>query len=162
MSKNNNLLSIFFILFSFFSFSGCASEELTIDNFTGCQNNQILIKITGEKESDYCVSIADDPIEQTKGLMWVESMSADEGMLFVFANEDYLSFWMKNTLIPLDILFFDEKGKLVDIKNDFQPCESDLNCISYQSISPAKYVLEVNSDQFDGGEKDLQLTADDL
>lgn len=162
MLKNNNLLSIFFILFSFFSFSGCASKQLTISNLTSCQYNQVLIKITGEKESEYCVAVADDSFEQTRGLMFVESMPDDEGMLFVFTNEDYLSFWMKNTLIPLDILFFDKSGKMVDMKNDFQPCQSSLNCQSYQSVQPAKYVLEVNSDQFSGEEKDLRLAADDL
>lgn len=138
--------------------TGCGqSNQLGLTGSKVCQKDQVMISITGQGGGEYCVSIADDDIERARGLMYVESMPENEGMLFVFNDEDVRYFWMMNTLIPLDILFFDAGGSLVDIKNDFQPCESSLNCQSYESQGKAKYVLEVNSNQFDGGETELSL-----
>ena len=65
-------------------------------------------------------------------------------MLFIFEGEDYWSFWMKNTLIPLDLIFISDQYTIVDIKENFKPCKVD-NCDSYTSKKKAKYVLEVNS-----------------
>lgn len=114
---------------------------------TNCVQNsdknpdQILI----DNEHEYItvnVQIADDNNERARGLMFVESLDENAGMLFVFEREGYLAFWMKNTLIPLDIIFIDEKLKIVDIKNAV-PCIQD-PCALYKPKSPAKYVLEVN------------------
>jgi hypothetical protein len=64
-------------------------------------------------------------------------------MLFVFPAEATQSFWMKNTKIPLDIIFVSAAGKIVDIKNNFLPCLVS-DCPSYTSAVPAQYVLEIN------------------
>ena len=88
------------------------------------------------------VEIADDNEERTKGLMLREKLNENEGMLFVFENEGYQAFWMKNTLIPLDIIFIGKDLGIVDIKNAV-PCKEE-NCALYKSSKPAKYVLEVN------------------
>jgi uncharacterized membrane protein (UPF0127 family) len=128
--------------------SGCmASNENTISNIDGkkCDQQVVLNDSSGLKKI-FCVEIADDSLERAKGLMWRESMADDMGMLFLFDESEYLSFWMKNTLIPLDILYFDENGLLVDYKNDFKPCRENESCVGYVSKLSAKYVLEINSD----------------
>lgn len=90
------------------------------------------------------IEIADDPFEQTKGLMYRSSLEWNNGMLFAFENEEIRSFWMKNTLIPLDMVFIDKDLKIVDIIENAQPCKTN-NCPSHVSNQPAKYVLEVNA-----------------
>lgn len=71
-------------------------------------------------------------------------MAADHGMLFVFGQDTPLTFWMKNTLIPLDMLFFDSQYRLVAIQANTQPCKTD-PCQLYPSGVPARYVLELNA-----------------
>ena len=90
------------------------------------------------------VEIADVPHERNQGLMFRESLEWNRGMLFVFEEERTLSFWMKNTLIPLDMLFIDADFRIIGIKENVPPCKED-PCPSYPSKQPAKYVLEVNS-----------------
>lgn len=96
----------------------------------------------GEKTIQINVEIADDNDERGKGLMFRESLDESSGMLFVFEDEDYQTFWMKNTLIPLDIIFIGKNFKIADIKNA-SPCRAD-PCMLYKSSKPAKLVLEVN------------------
>ncbi|MGC9310607.1 MAG: DUF192 domain-containing protein, partial [Candidatus Aenigmatarchaeota archaeon] len=80
---------------------------------------------------------------RAKGLMFRESLGDDEGMLFVFEKEGHWSFWMKNTIIPLDIIWLCENLTIVHIQTA-PPCRED-NCPSYRTPVPASYVLEVNA-----------------
>lgn len=110
----------------------------------GCTKNFEKIAIGNGKEViDVDVEIADDDEERVQGLMFRKNLNRDSGMLFVFENEGYQTFWMKNTLIPLDMIFIDKGFEIVDIKNAV-PCEEE-PCKLYKSSKPAKYVLEVNS-----------------
>ncbi|HEX5961210.1 MAG TPA: DUF192 domain-containing protein [Rhodanobacteraceae bacterium] len=90
------------------------------------------------------VEIATTPAQQERGLMFRTAMPADHGMLFVFSDDEPRTFWMKNTLIPLDMLFFDGAHRLVAVQQDAQPCEAD-PCKLYPSGAPARYVLELNA-----------------
>ena len=88
------------------------------------------------------VDVADSSIKKSKGLMGVRYLDEGDGMLFVYDDEGNYSFWMKNTLIPLDMIWIDENLEVVDIKSVF-PCEVE-ECESYSSLGVARYVLEIN------------------
>ncbi|MDP2673111.1 MAG: DUF192 domain-containing protein [Nanoarchaeota archaeon] len=90
------------------------------------------------------VEIASTPEELSKGLMFRESLDKNSGMLFIFPENGIYSFWMKNTLIPLDIIWINSDKEIVFIKENVQPClEND--CESFSPNETAKYVLELNS-----------------
>lgn len=90
--------------------------------------------------------IASTPEQRAAGLMNRSSLCNDCCMLFVFEESRLQSFWMKNTLIPLDLIFLDANHSIVDVKQNFQPCGRD-PCEVYSSKAPAKYVVEVNAGQ---------------
>ena len=82
--------------------------------------------------------------ERALGLMYRDQLPADRGMFFVFAEEDRWPFWMKNTFIPLDLVWLDGAGTVVDVRAGVQPCRSD-PCPSYAPAAKARAVLEVNA-----------------
>ena len=82
--------------------------------------------------------------ELSKGLMFRESLDENSGMLFIFPEEDFYNFWMKNTLIPLDIIWINSNKEIVFIKHNAQPCLEE-PCESFTPNEKALYVLEVNS-----------------
>jgi hypothetical protein len=90
------------------------------------------------------VDIADTDIERSRGLSGRKYLGDYEGMLFLYENEVNNPFWMKDMLIPLDIIFIDSDNFIVDIKENQQPCEGSY-CPSISSLEPFQYVLEVNS-----------------
>jgi YVTN family beta-propeller protein len=90
------------------------------------------------------VEVQDDREEFPRGLMFRNHLPWNAGMLFAFNEEEPQTFWMKNTLIPLDMIFVDSSSKIIDIKENVPPCEQE-ECPNYTSIEPAQYVLEVNA-----------------
>ena len=90
------------------------------------------------------IEIVADDESRARGLMFRDSMPADHGMLFLFDDMQPRVFWMKNTHIPLDILYFDQEYKLVSVQQRVPPCRSD-PCAQYPSAGPARYVLELNA-----------------
>ena len=99
-----------------------------------------------EKQSvTLTVEVADEPSEYAKGLMGREALAMGEGMLFIYPVADVLTCWMKDTLIPLDIIFFNTVGEVVSMSS-MVPCEETLEdeeCPRYSSTVPAMYALEV-------------------
>lgn len=93
------------------------------------------------------VQVADTPKKRDKGLMFVEHLPENEGMLFVFPGATYGGFWMKNTLIPLSIAFLDSDGKILKIL-DMMPCKEDF-CPTYDPEITYHYALEVNLGWFE-------------
>jgi uncharacterized membrane protein (UPF0127 family) len=100
------------------------------------------VELRGER---FRVEIADEEPERNRGLMYRDSMAPDAGMLFLYDAERPLAFWMKNTRIPLDILYFDADRRLVSARKGVPPCSLGDRCPPYPSAAPAIYVLELNA-----------------
>jgi uncharacterized membrane protein (UPF0127 family) len=97
------------------------------------------------KGKRYFVEVADDDAERERGLMFRDSMPADRGMLFVHEREEPQAYWMKNTKIPLDILYFDSKRRLVSAQKRVPPCSAGDRCPPFPSEGNVLYVLELNA-----------------
>lgn len=95
------------------------------------------------QENCFNLEIANTPEEKVLGLMFREHLDENRGMIFPFEEETFHSFWMKNTLISLDIIWYDSWHQVVDIISA-PPCEEE-PCPSYVSETPAIWVIEVNS-----------------
>ena len=93
----------------------------------------------------YAIEIADEDAERARGLMFRDALPTGHGMLFIHDAEEPQAYWMKNTKIPLDILYFDDERKLVAQQRDVPPCSLGDGCPSYPSDAPARYVLELNA-----------------
>lgn len=100
---------------------------------------KVTLKGTGGRSIDVDAEVAMTRDARTRGLMWRYALADGAGMLFIFSREQPLSFWMRNTLIPLDMLFIDGKGKIVSIQENAEP----RTLSSRPSAAPATYVLEV-------------------
>jgi uncharacterized membrane protein (UPF0127 family) len=90
------------------------------------------------------VLIADTPAARTKGLMDRQALAGDEGMFFVFPEEDAYAFWMKNMRFPIDIIWINNEFKVVDMETGVEPCGSQ-SCPSFVPQAKCRYVLEVNA-----------------
>ena len=90
----------------------------------------------------FSTELALDDASREHGLMDRTRLAADHSMLFVFPQSEPRFFWMKNTLIPLDILYFDKDRRLISISADAQPCKAD-PCKVYSSYGSTQYVLEL-------------------
>ena len=88
------------------------------------------------------IEIADTPSEQAQGLMYRNSL--DGGMLFKFDKSSTNLFWMKNTLIPLDMIWLNEKMDIIHIEKNVPPCKTEV-CTSYGPEADSMYVVEVNA-----------------
>ncbi len=143
--------------------AGCGGTQA--DQSTGSQENQrssgatpeetrkeasdpptVVIDVSGGKQVQVRVEVADDFFERQRGLMYRTALGEDRGMLFVFQREQPLSFWMKNTRIPLSIAYIDPKGRITDIL-DMKPFDDEQP--HYLSSEPVMYALEVNQGFFD-------------
>ncbi|MEB1608854.1 DUF192 domain-containing protein [Xanthomonas campestris pv. campestris] len=112
--------------------SGCASSGGT------------WVELAGTR---YQVELARNDADRAKGLMFRDAMADDHGMLFVHDRQEPLAYWMKNTKIALDILYFDNERRLVSQQRDVPPCSAGDACPPYPSKRPARYVLELNAGQ---------------
>ena len=93
----------------------------------------------------YCfeVELARTSLERDQGLMFRDSLAQDKGMLFIFKKEAEYPFWMKNTLIPLDIIWINKDQEVVFIEENARPCFESF-CPGINPGKNAKYVLEIN------------------
>ena len=129
------LISFFFFLFSF-DIAACAPQKLQTAVLVIERADAGTVEIAAE------IAVTDD--ERGRGLMHRKKLPDGEGMLFVFDRDQQLSFWMKNTLIPLSIAFISSDGRIVEIR-DMQPF--DLNTV--RSSRSVRYALEVPQGWFD-------------
>ena len=128
MRKKQLILALSATLIAFIYFGISKKPEL----------RQIYINNTALK-----VEVAETPKSHMKGLMFRKSLPQDQGMLFIFEDSRKHSFWMKNTKIPLDMLWINSDSKIVHIQHSAPPCQEN-PCVLYSSTEPANYVLELN------------------
>jgi uncharacterized protein len=102
------------------------------------------VELAGQR---YQVELAQTDEGRARGLMFRDSLDADRGMLFIHDATGPQAYWMKNTKIALDILYFDEQRRLVSQQRDVPPCSAGDACPPYPSSRPARYVLELNAGQ---------------
>lgn len=107
-------------------------------------------ELTFTNDSDEYISkidieIAEDDNSRTKGMMYRDKMEFDQGMFFLFPTESTQSFWMRNTMISLDIIFVNAKNEIVTIHKNAIPFDEG----HYRSTKPAKFVVEVNAEYTD-------------
>jgi uncharacterized membrane protein (UPF0127 family) len=107
---------------------------------TACSNAESrLVLHTAKGDFAFTVEIADDGAERAQGLMFRDHLAADAGMLFDYGTEQLASFWMQNTLIPLDMIFIGADGVVKNIHVNARP----LDTTSIPSGVPIRFVLEV-------------------
>ena len=134
------LFSLLVFFGSFHSAKAQMGQPLTCDVILKARFKKAKIKIC-DKQLD--VDIADNDVLRSLGLMCRETMPENNGMIFIFDTERTLSFWMKNTKIPLSIGYIDKNKSLVDIF-DMQPMDEK----SISSTKPVLYALETNQGWF--------------
>jgi hypothetical protein len=100
---------------------------------------EITVTLSGKT---FTVELAETPDEHATGLMYRSQLAPDHGMLFVYPSPHQVSFWMKNTLLALDILFFGADHQLMETYPNVQPCQQK-TCPRYQSHFPIQYALEL-------------------
>lgn len=109
---------------------------------SACASGGEWVELAGER---YAVEIAATDEDRAYGLMFREVLEEGTGMLFIHEREQPQAYWMKNTRIPLDILYFSGDRRLVSQQRDVPPCSTGIGCPAYPSRGPARYVLELNA-----------------
>ena len=144
---SNNLISVFLLVIACISlsFTSCKKEAKTI------KHSEVIFKKEGElvifkKTSDSTkidldIEISDNDYEIQTGLMYRTSMKSNQGMLFIFDDIRERFFYMKNTKIPLDLIYINENKHIVSFQKNAKPYDES----SLPSELPAKYVLEINA-----------------
>lgn len=120
----------------------CGQSPATV-SARGLPLGDLTVADGGRQVLALTVEIADNQGAQEKGLMGVRSLAADQGMAFLFGQQVDVGFWMKDTLIPLDIAFADAGGRVVDVQH-MVPCTAD-PCTVYQAAAPYSMALEAAS-----------------
>jgi hypothetical protein len=131
--------------------AGCGSEEEAAPAERATTTNALFersaVEIeTGEETVRVPVEVAETASQRELGLMHRRELAADAGMVFLFDEDQTSGFWMKNTLIPLSIAFYDAQGRIVRIL-DMEPCRED-PCPSYEPGAAYRGALEVNKGAF--------------
>ena len=108
---------------------------------TNCTHEQISIYFKTQQQAKFCVELAISNEERQRGLMFRTGMALSDGMMFVYERPQSVSFWMKNTSIPLDIIFADEAGVITKIFENARPFSTTSIFGGYD----VQYVLEINA-----------------
>ena len=139
LSPPLNLLLLFiFLVFSFGALTIYTKANSSLDNIKqACINNQC-----------FNVEVAQTPAERALGLMYRQELAENSGMLFIFAENALHNFWMKNTFIPLDIIWISADNKIIYLNKNTLPCKTE-QCPQIKPNAEARYVLEINADLTD-------------
>lgn len=142
MKKKAGIIVLALVVGIFFS-CGDDEKESVIETaeITFKKEGELFLLKGGEQIKKIDIEVANTPYERETGLMYRMSMENDQGMLFIFPGEAPRSFYMKNTYISLDIIFYNKDSTVVSFHENAQP----LNVTSIPSNHPAQYVLELNA-----------------
>lgn len=141
------ILSFAICAFTSLLLISCGSEKKTEESSTNKgrtlepAKELSFLRADGSEISTIRVVVADDPAERNQGLMDVNSMPMDVGMLFIFETEEPLSFYMANTPLSLDIAFVNADSTIVRIHHNTAPFSSE----QLSSEQPAQFVVETNA-----------------
>lgn len=133
------MIRILFLALLILPFCGCNAEDAATENNLASENSLSIISKDGQ-EHRFEVELALTPQEMAKGLMYRESMPEEHGMLFYFGQEREVGFWMRNTLIPLDMIFIQSDGTISHIHENAVPHDET----AIPSDGLVRAVLELN------------------
>ena len=144
--KRRNISLATLSLFLSLSFTSCDNqdkkeESIETPPITFTKEGELyLIKSSGDTIQKLDIEFAESDYEHQTGLMYRESMEDHQGMLFLYETERVRSFYMKNTYIPLDIIYYESDSTLVSIQKNATPRDET----SLPSEGPAQFILEIN------------------
>ena len=147
MQKTISLNSRFWMIAGWLSFIICFYIALSpamaqnVNSRPDFETDKFHIETTDGRIYQFHLEVADTSQKRTYGLMFVEDMAADEGMIFIWDKPALRHFWMRNTFVSLDILFFDKEGLLIHIAEHTTP----LSERSIPSVGPTQFVVELNA-----------------
>ncbi len=134
-----------FVLFMLILTACKTPTEKNINNTQSLANNfekkTLIINSGNDVKHKLQIYLAEEPYQQRRGLMFVRNMPENTGMLFIYKRSGVHSMWMKNTYIPLDLIFVREDGLVSSIIYGAEP----MSLKPHSSIEPIKYVLELNA-----------------
>jgi uncharacterized membrane protein (UPF0127 family) len=110
----------------------------------GCAEKKEFIQLFFPSGNQVTAELAITEQEKLLGLMFRDEILSDQGMLFVYEEKGYHSFWMKNVSFPIDIIWLDEEKRIIHIIQSVPPCLAE-DCPSYRPEKPAQYVLELKA-----------------
>lgn len=138
----NRVVRRVLLIVSFFAIGGLVLAGCTRET-PPLATSSLATKILTLADHSFTVELATTPTERAVGLMHRTTLAADHGMLFIFETPQPVTFWMKDTLLPLDILYFDEQQALTQTYTDTPPCKRD-PCATYPSdAADVTYALEL-------------------
>ncbi len=143
MRQMRKLIPFVIFLLSLFILEGTSKGDYR-NNDSKYQSN-IVVKI---KDKSFLMDIAKTSKERKLGLMYKESLDSNKGMIFIYNKEKKHPFWMKNTMIPLDIIWLNKSKQVVYISKNTQPCKQN-DCLGIKPNRRAIYVLEINANLSD-------------
>ncbi len=128
-------------VFAMLLFSGLADSRLEAGELASFERGELVIETAGGAQHDFVIELALTRRQQAQGLMYRRELGPRAGMLFVYRPAQEVSMWMKNTLIPLDMLFIESDGRIAKIVERTVP----LSLASIASDQPVRGVLELNA-----------------
>ncbi|WP_378185359.1 DUF192 domain-containing protein [Aquimarina sp. W85] len=144
MTTTSNIFAIVIVFLTLYS---CKKEQnssesnIKVKDISFTKEGKLQILRDKDTIKQLTIEIADNPYERETGLMYRKKLHTDQGMLFISEETKPQNFYMKNTLIALDIIYIGEDQKIVSFQKNTIPLDET----SLPSVVPAKYILEVNA-----------------
>lgn len=141
MKRSASLLCLGLALLCHALLAGCNGEHSAARRPGGSGFDEITVDLAGQR---VVLELALDDVQRARGMMYRRELEENRGMLFLYVDEHPLSFWMKNTWIPLSIAFIKDDGRIINIE-EMRP---HLESVSYKSREPCRIAIEMNAGWF--------------